>query len=86
MADDTYFLSAQLMQPLQGIHDGIEVVLTQRSEAFIDEKHIGRKAVLVEGGETQCQRQGYQETFATGQGRGRPGTATLVIVTQQDGE
>lgn len=86
MADDTDFFPTQLMQPLQGIHDGIEVIFAQRTEALVDEKHVGREAVLIEGGESQRQGQGYQKTFATGQGRCRSGTATLVIVTQQDGE
>ena len=80
MADDAYFLPAQLVQPLQGIHDGIEVIFAQRTEPLVDEKHIGREPVLVEGGEAQSQRQGYQETFAAGQGRCRPGTSALVII------
>ena len=49
VADDAYFLPADLVQPFEGVHHGVEAVAVQGPEAFINEKDVDGEAFPAEG-------------------------------------
>ena len=49
VADDAYFLPADLVQPFEGVHHDVEAVAVQGAEAFVDEKDVDGEAFPIEG-------------------------------------
>ena len=65
MADDAHFLSAHPVQLFQGVHDGVQVVVAQGAEPFVDEQGVYREALPAEGREAEGKRQRDQDSLAS---------------------
>ena len=68
--DDAYAsvaLTCYLLQFLKRLHDGIEIVLIQGSEALVDEEDVDVHIRTVERRQGEGQGEGYHESLSAGE-------------------
>ena len=85
MRNNTDF-AALGVQVIQCVHGNIQGFCIQAAKTFINEKGFHLNAVRGQGGQSQCQGQGYQKGFSAGKRVYRPHLVSHVLVNYHQGQ
>ena len=85
-ADAAIALTGDLLEFLEGGHDGVEAVLVEGAEAFVDEQNIDVHVGTIQGGEGEREGQGDHEAFASREDGGASHLVLVILVEDQDGQ
>lgn len=85
-ADAAVALAGYLLEFLEGRHDGIEAVVVEGAEAFVDEQDVDVHVGTIQGGEGEGEGEGDHEAFASREDRGASYLVPVVLVEDEDGQ
>ena len=83
-ADAAIALTGNLLELLEGGHDGFEAILVEGAETFVDEENVDVHVGTVQRGECEGQGQGDHEAFATREDGGASHLVLVVPVEDED--